>query len=195
LRRELSTAVGQLHQDRNRKSGTRVSAVVKVVPVVIVDINVIGVVPVVCPVFWPGIQEQKRKASVREARIAHVKRGKAAQPEVVLASKIKTEGGLRNLVAAIASTLHPGAMLAFPLPSTTLPPCATPLPAAPLLPSSLLLPFKCLLPRALRFLLLTGLLRTLRLLHLLSALLLWLPLLLGLSGTFRLLLRLLLGPL
>jgi len=205
------SAVRQLQYDSDRKPDARIPAVVKVVPVVIIDVNVIGVVPAFRPVFWPGIHEQERKTAVREPRIPHVDRGAAVHPEPVLTPEIETEAVLRNVVTAIASTLHPGPMLAFPPLSTTLLPCTMPLPATLLQPSPLLLPRDCLLLRTVRLLLLPGLLGTLSLLllrplllSLLDPLLLWLllqlrlllPLLPGLLGALSLLLLLsLLDPL
>jgi hypothetical protein len=47
-----------------------------------------------------------------------------------LTPEVKTEAGLRDVVAAITSALGPGAMIAFPPLSTTLLPSAIPLPAA-----------------------------------------------------------------
>ena len=85
----------------------------------------------------------------------------------MLTPEIGTVAVLRNVITAIASTLRPGAMLAVPLLSTTLLPCAMRLPAALLLPAPLLLPRDCLLPRAL---LLLSLLDPLLLLRLLSGL-------------------------
>ena len=118
----------------------------------------------------------------------------------------EAEGGLRNIVAAIASTLRPSAMIAFPPLSATLLPCTVPLPGALLLPSPLLLPRGCLLPRTLRLLLLPDLLgglcllllRPLLLSLLLDPLLLLLRLLSLLLDPLLLRLRLLsllLGPL
>ena len=172
----------QLQYDSDRKSYVRIPAVVKVVPVVIIDVDVIGAVPVFLPVFRPGIQEQERIAAIQEARIPHVHGGAVVQPEIVLTPEGETEGGLRNVVAAVAATLQPVAMLAVPLLSATLLPCAIPLVAALPCPSPLLLPRDCLLPRTLRLLLLPGLLGTLcLLLPLLLLRLLDPPLLLRLS--------------
>src|ERR1019366_1210981 len=151
-------------------------------------------VPVFRPGFWPGIHEQERRAAVREARIPHVDRGAAVHPEPVLTPEIEAEAGLRNIVTAIASTLRPSAMIAFPALSTILLPRTVPLPAALFQPSPLMLPRDCLLLRTLRLLLLPGLLGTLcrLLLRLLLPRLLG-PLLLRLSsGLCVLLLRLLL---
>jgi hypothetical protein len=46
VQQRLRPSVRQLHYDRDRKAHARIPAVVKVVPIVITDIKVIGVVPV-----------------------------------------------------------------------------------------------------------------------------------------------------
>jgi hypothetical protein len=71
----------------------------------------------------------------------------------MVTAEIETEGGLRNVVAAIASTLRPAAMIACPASSTILLPGALPLPGTLLCPSALLLPGDGLLPVAERRLL------------------------------------------
>ena len=85
-------------------------------------------------------------------------------PEPVLTTEIEAEAVLRNVVAAVASTLRPGSVLAFPLLSAPLLPGTLPLPAALLQPSPLLLPRDCLLLGTARRLLLSGLLGALSLL-------------------------------
>jgi len=187
----LGCAHSQLQFDGNRQSDARISAVVKVVPVVISDVQVIAIEPVLCPGFRPGIHQQERIAAVRKARISHVHRGKGVHPEPAVDSEIQVEAILRDIVTAVASTLSPGAMVALPLLRAILLPCTASLPGALLLPSPLLLPRDCLLLRALRLLLL-GVLGLLLLRLLLGPLLL---LLLGPLLLWLLLLLLLLGPL
>lgn len=80
-----------------------------------------------------------------------------------MTTEIEAEAVLRNVVATVASTLRPGAMLAFPLLSAPLLPGALPLPAALLQPSPLLLPRDCLLLATARLLLLSILMNTLSL--------------------------------
>jgi len=196
---KAAAIVRQLQCDSDCQANARMPAVVKVVPIVITDVDVIGGIPICRPVFRPRIHQHERKAAVRETRIPHVHR-RAGHPEIVLTSEIETEAVLRNEVTAIASTLRPSAMIAVPVLSTILLECAMRLPGAMLLPSPLLLPCNCLLLRTLQLLL--GLLGTLWLLLLLSGLrVLLLLLLLGsllllLSGLRVLLLLLrLLGPL
>jgi hypothetical protein len=156
-------------------------AVVKVVPIVVVDVNVIGLVPILRSVFRPGIHEHERVAVVVEPGITHVDRGAAVHPEPVLTPEIEAEVGLRNVVAAIASTLRPAAMFLIPMLSATLLPRTLPPPGTLLLPSTLLLPRACLLLGTLRLDLLLPLLVLLLLLMLGLLLLLLLVLLLLLT--------------
>ena len=141
--------------DRNRQSNARIRAVIKVVPVVISNVKVVAIEPVFCPGFRVGIHEQERNAAVLETGISHVNGWESMHPEPVLIPEIEIKAGLRNVGAAVASTLCPVAMLASPLVSTIPLPCTLPLPRALLLPSPLLLPRDCLLLRTLRLLLLS----------------------------------------
>jgi hypothetical protein len=161
----------RLEYNRYRKPHARVALVVKVVSIVIDDIDVVGSVPVLRPILWPRIDDHKRLAAVREARVSHVDHGFAAHPEPVVAPEVEIEAGLRNVVTAIASTLRPGAMVALPVLSAISLPGVVPLPAAAVLPSCLRLPRSRLLLRALRLLLLAGLLDRFLLLLLLPSLL------------------------
>jgi hypothetical protein len=145
--------INQLQRNRDGEPDVWILPVVEVVSVVVIDIDVIGGVPVVCPVFRPGIHEQERISAVRETRIAHVDRRETPDAEPMVTAEIETEAGLRNVVAAIASTLRPAAMIARPASSTILLPGAMPLPGALLRPSALLLPRDGLLPVAERLLL------------------------------------------
>ena len=100
-----------LHDDSDRKSDARIATVVQVVTIVIADVNLVSLVPVIHPVFRPGIHEQEREAAVLETRIAHVHDGAAVDPEPVLTPETEIEPGLRNVVTAVASTLFPSAMI------------------------------------------------------------------------------------
>ena len=135
--REMFTV---LQGDGDRQRNTRVHTVIKIIPVVIVNVNVVGVIPIFRPVFGPRVNQQERKAAVLETRIPNVHRGAAADAEEVLAAEIETEGLLRNIVTAIASALRPRAMLVLPLPGSILLPGFVPLPTALPCPSPLLLP-------------------------------------------------------
>lgn len=93
----------------------------QVVSVVVIDINVIGFVPVLFPVFRIWIQQQERIAAVRKLWVSHVHR-RAGHPEPVPVSEIETEAVLGNVVAPIASPLVPGAIFTIPLLGAALPP-------------------------------------------------------------------------
>jgi hypothetical protein len=108
------------------------AAVVKVVAVLVIDVNVIKSVPICGPVFRPRIYHQERKAAVLETRIAQVHRG-AADAEEVLAAERDREAILRNVVTPIAAALRPGAMLGLPAVGLILLPSVMPLEAAALL--------------------------------------------------------------
>jgi hypothetical protein len=198
----MLNAIPQLQCDSDCKSDGRIPSVVEVVPVVVIvisDVDVIGRVPIVCPVFRPGVHEQERIAAVPETRIPQVDRG-TGHSEPVLTPERETEAGLRDVVTAIAPALRPRAMVTVPVLGTILQDCPMPLPSALLLPSPLLLPRECLLGRALRLLCLLDprwllLLRPLWL-RLLGALLRLWPLWLRLLGALlRLRLLDVLGPL
>jgi hypothetical protein len=112
----------------------------KVIPVVIVNVKVVGTIPVFCPVFGPRVNEHERKATVLEAGISHEYRGPAPDTERVSTSKIEAETVLRDVVTAIAAALSPSAMLVLPMLGAILLPRTMPLPATLLHPTSLLLP-------------------------------------------------------
>jgi hypothetical protein len=144
-----------LHLDGDRQPGVRISSVVQVIPVVIVNVEVIGVVPIIGPVFRPGVYHQEPKAAIRETRVTHIDRGLALHPEPVSNPERNAELLLGDVITAVASPLGPGAMVAGPVLRTILLPGTVPLPSATLLqPAPLLLPGDCLLLCALRLLLL-----------------------------------------
>ena len=190
-----------LQRDRNRQSYLRIPAVVEVVSVVVIvviDVQIVGVVPVICPVFRPRIHQQERIPAVGEARIAQVHGGAILYAERVLPPKREIEGGLRNIVAAVAPALRPSPMIAGPVLRAILLERSMALPAAIPHPALLLLPGDCLLPGAFRLLTyalrlllllllrpLWGLLRPLLLLPLLLLPLLRLLLFLSLLGLLR----------
>jgi hypothetical protein len=118
----------------------RIVAVIKVVAVVVVDINVVGGIPVIGPVFRPWIHQQEGIPAVLETRVPQIHHRARPEPEVVLAAEIEAEGLLRNVGTAVASALRPGAMVGGPPLCAILLEGVVPLPAALLQPSPLLLP-------------------------------------------------------
>jgi len=118
--------------------------IIKVIPLVIVNVKVVGIIPVFCPVFGPRVNEHERKATVLKAGISHEYRGSAPDAERVCNSKIEAETVLRDVVTSIAAALPPSAMLVLPLSGAILLPGTMSLPATLLHPTSLLLPGACL---------------------------------------------------
>jgi hypothetical protein len=124
-----SRFVGHSHRDANGNPGSaKIPAVVQVIPaIVVLDVDIVGLVPVRSPVLWIRINETEPIPTVLETRIpAYLHKGKAVDPEVVTPTVVVLVVGVRNAVAVIAAALLPGAMFVVPALGTTL------LPAAPL---------------------------------------------------------------
>lgn len=155
---QLRPPFAALQRDGDRKPNPRISAIVQVVAVVVVDINVVGRVPVLSPRSRPWVQNHERKSAVGKARIPHVHRWQTTHAKPVPVSKREIEACLRNVEPAVAPTLPPIAMVASPILGSPLLPRIMSLPGAVLRPAPLLLPRRCLLPAALRLLLLPCLL-------------------------------------
>jgi hypothetical protein len=105
-----------LPRNADRNSGAGISAVVQVVAVVVGDVNVVIVIPVIPPIFWPWINQTQPVAVVLEAGIsAYNQEWQAMDAEPVLRPKVSPEAVVRNAVAAVASALLPVAMIAVPM--------------------------------------------------------------------------------
>jgi hypothetical protein len=78
----------------------RIAAVAKAVAVVVVNIEVIGVRPVLGPFMRPRIQDHERIAAIGKPRIAHVHHGLHLQPEVMTGTEIEAVGVLRDVITA-----------------------------------------------------------------------------------------------
>ena len=111
----------------------RIAAIVEVIAIVVVDVEVIGVIPVVGPVFRPWIDHQERKSAVLETRIPQIHNWLRANAEEVLAAERETESVLRHVVTAVASALRPTPMVGRPPLGAILLPGIVPLPRAALL--------------------------------------------------------------
>jgi len=105
-----------LHRDADRNSGLGIPAVEQVIAVVDVhDIDVIRVVPVIPPVFWPRVNETEPIAAVLEAGIsAHNQEGQSVDAESMVRTKVSTKPVVRDAVAVVATTLLPSAMVGIP---------------------------------------------------------------------------------
>jgi len=91
----------------------RIPAVEQVIPVIhVIDVNVVGLVPVGSPVFRIGIIEIEPKAVVLEARKpAHHHEGEVVYAEPVARTIVGVKNVVRYPVAVVAAALLPGAML------------------------------------------------------------------------------------
>src|ERR1039458_6077002 len=74
---------GCLQRDGDGKPDVRIAAIVEVVSIVVVDVNVIGAIPVCRPVFRIRVDQQERVAAVPEARISHEHNGAGSHAEEV----------------------------------------------------------------------------------------------------------------
>ena len=178
---------GRLHRDADCYSNIGMPAVEQVITVVdVADIDIVGVIPVRRPGFWPRVNETEPIAAVLEAGIsAHNQEGQPIDSEPMFRPKVSTESIVRNAVAVVAAALLPSAVVRLPT-SRAMPPPRTLLDTllfraglgmltAPLLLGVLLLLFLLLSMLLLRL----GLLGGLGSLRLLSVLLLGLACLAG----------------
>ncbi len=106
-----------LQRNTNGDTYVRISGVVHVVPVVLVDdINIVGLIPVVCPRVWPGIDHTEPIASVLKARESthhHVRL--VVDDEPIAWAEVAVVAVLRDAVSVIAATLLPVAVVGLPV--------------------------------------------------------------------------------
>ena len=105
--------VTTLHRDADRNSDGGISAVEQIIAIVnIVDVDVIGVIPVIRPVPWPWVNKTKPITTILEARIsANDQEGQALDSERMAWSEVPVKSVVGDSVATIAATLLPGAMV------------------------------------------------------------------------------------
>jgi len=100
-------------------------AVVHVIPIVLIDnIHVIGLVPVVCPVVRPGINQTEPKAAIlktRESANHHIRL--VVDDERVVRTKVAVVTILRDAVAVVTAALLPRAVVRIPIMRAMLLPC------------------------------------------------------------------------
>jgi hypothetical protein len=89
--------------------------VIQVIPIVIANINIVSGIPVLRPVGGPRVNHYERIAAVLEAGITLHYDGLALNAKPVSLTETETEAIQGNVVAAIAATLSPGPMVAFPM--------------------------------------------------------------------------------
>ena len=93
-----------------------VIAVIEVVPIAgVVEIHIVGFVPVCPPGFRPWIDDRDPISVVLEARLpTHEDQRKAVDAEEMIAAEVEPEAGVGNPVAAVATALTPALVLALP---------------------------------------------------------------------------------
>jgi hypothetical protein len=105
-------------RDADGDSGTvRISAVEQVVSVtLVIDINVVCLIPVVAPIVGVRIHHREPVAAVLETRIAAlIHEGKAIDAEVVTSTVVAAEIIVGNSVAMVAAALLPAAVIVIPV--------------------------------------------------------------------------------
>jgi len=102
-----------LHRNADGNSNPGIPAVIHVVPVADVrNIDVIGVIPVICPGPRPWVNETNPIPLVLEARIStDDQERKPVDSEPMLRPKVPTVAIVRDPVTAVAATLLPGAVV------------------------------------------------------------------------------------
>ena len=105
-----------LKRDTDRNSRVGIPAVVHVIAIIdIGDINVVVVVPVISPVFRPRVNRTDPIALVLEAWVSPYNHERQrVDSKSMIPSKVSAVAVVRNAVAAIATTLLPGAMVGVP---------------------------------------------------------------------------------
>jgi len=105
-----------LHRNADRNSDVRIPAVVHVIAVIGVDnIDIVVVVPVISPVFRPGVNRTDPIALVLKAGIStHNQERKAGDAELVILTKVSTITVVRNAIAVVAPPLLPCTVVGVP---------------------------------------------------------------------------------
>src|SRR6202051_39433 len=104
-----------LQDNGDRHCIAGIPTVLQLIPVFIVNVKVIACVPVIGPVSRPRVHHHEPKAAVLETRVTRNYDGLTLDAKRVLCAEIETETILRNVVATIAATLRPGAVIGLPI--------------------------------------------------------------------------------
>jgi len=110
----LDERLVHVEADGNAVSG--ISAVEQIISItVVVHVDIIAVIPIAGPVFWPRVNQTEPIPAVLETALpANVHHGEAVDAELVRLAIVATETAIRNAIAVVATTLLPGAMLRLP---------------------------------------------------------------------------------
>lgn len=105
-----------LERNRDCNPHAGVLAVVYVVPIIaVIDIDIVGFVPIWRPVFRPWIDKRDPITVVLEARVtAYKEHRKAADAEEVFTPEVAPETVFRNAVAVVTAALLPTAVISIP---------------------------------------------------------------------------------
>lgn len=106
-----------LHGHADGYAGSRIPAIEQVVPIVhIVDINVVSVIPVISPVFRPGVDRAKPIAVVLETGVSsHDHEREDADFESMVRPKTSAETVIRYEIPVISAALPPGSVVRLPV--------------------------------------------------------------------------------
>jgi hypothetical protein len=114
---ETATSGYRLERDVDGDRDSGMPPVIHVIPVIdIVDVNVIGFVPIGRPIFRPRINDTEPEAPVLESRVAtHDYHWGAVDAKPVSTAKVRAKPVLRNAVASVAPAFAPGMMFMLPM--------------------------------------------------------------------------------
>jgi hypothetical protein len=114
-----------LERNADRQADTRIPAVVHVVPIVLVDhVNVVGLVPVICPIAGPWVNKAEPIATVLKAGISadnHVRLAEDDEP--MAGAKVARVTVVWNAVAVVSAALLPRAVVRLPVSRSMSLPC------------------------------------------------------------------------
>ena len=109
-----SYAERRLERNADRNSGpARISAIVEVIPIVgVIHVHVVGLVPVIAPIFRIRVNRGKPIAAILETGVpAEFYERKAVNTEIMIPAVVAGEIDIRNAEAIVATTLLPTAVL------------------------------------------------------------------------------------
>jgi len=111
---QITALLIQVEADGNAISG--ISAVEQIISItVVVHVDVIAVIPIAGPVFWPRVNQTEPIPAVLEPALpTNIHHGETVDAELMRLAIGATETAIRNSIAVVTTTLLPGAMLRLP---------------------------------------------------------------------------------